>query len=165
MAYICINKLPGPDEKFFNIVLLKLPQYFKLYSLAYALGLSQLCSILCSCVRIVLKSDCSIRVYLLVSKRLIFNAVRVHNKYAECSIRVTTNIVSVLLEYIDLFKYFLPSTSYYAGIMLDAFRYLLCSKLCRHNWRKPSMLLPNRSLSESILIRSYIKYYNSQSVP
>ena len=48
------------------------------------------------------------------------------------------NTVSVLLEYIDLFKYFLSNTSYYAGIMLDAFRYLLCSKLCRYNWRKPS---------------------------
>ena len=47
-------------------------------------------------------------------------------------------MVSVLLEYIDLFNIFLPNTSYYAGIMLDAFRYLLCSKLYRHNWRKPN---------------------------
>ena len=34
---------------------------------------------------------CSIRVY------------QVHNKYGECSIRVITNTVSVLLEYIDLY--------------------------------------------------------------
>ena len=38
-----------------------------------------------------LKSDCSIRVY------------QVDNKYGECSIRVITSIVSVLLEYIDLY--------------------------------------------------------------
>ena len=47
-------------------------------------------------------------------------------------------MVSVLLEYIGLFNIFKPNTSYYAGIMLDAFRYLLCSKLCWHNWRKPN---------------------------
>ena len=38
-----------------------------------------------------LKSDCSIRVY------------QVNNKYGECSIRVITSMVSVLLEYIDLY--------------------------------------------------------------
>ena len=27
--------------------------------------------------------------------------------------------------------------TYYAGIMLDAFAILLCSKLCWHNWLKP----------------------------
>ena len=26
----------------------------------------------------------------------------------------------------------------YAGIMLDAFAVLLCSRLCWHNWLKPS---------------------------
>ena len=66
-----------------------------------------LCSILCSCKRIVLKNltvlleyihsknylhgECSIRVY------------QVHIKYGECSIRV-----------------YRPNTSYYASIMLDA---------------------------------------------
>ena len=29
--------------------------------------------------------------------------------------------------------------TYYAGIMLDAFLYLLCSKLCWHNWRRPTV--------------------------
>jgi len=29
--------------------------------------------------------------------------------------------------------------SYYAGIILNAFANLLCSKLCRHNWRKPTV--------------------------
>ena len=33
---------------------------------------------------------------------------------------------------------YLPNTSYCAGIMLDAFRYLLCSKLCWHNWPVPN---------------------------
>ena len=40
--------------------------------------------------------------------------------------------LTVLLEYIDLFTIFYPNTSYNAGIMLDAFSYLLCLclKLC-----------------------------------
>ena len=29
--------------------------------------------------------------------------------------------------------------TYYAGIMLDAFLYLLCLKLCRHSWLRPSI--------------------------
>ena len=45
-----------------------------------------------------LKPDCSIRVYTPISK------------YRERSIRVITSMVSVLLEYIDL--YFKPNTSY-----------------------------------------------------
>ena len=32
---------------------------------------------------------------------------------------------------------FYPNTSYYANIMLDAFSYLLCLKLCWHNQRVP----------------------------
>ena len=48
-------------------------------------------------------------------------------------------IVTVLLEYIDRLLYLPKNLAYYAGIMLDAFRYLLCSKLCRHNWRKPTV--------------------------
>ena len=28
--------------------------------------------------------------------------------------------------------------AYYAGIMVDAFLHLLCSKLCGHNWHGPS---------------------------
>ena len=58
-----------------------------------------------------LKSDCCIRVYSFVSKTyLIMVSVlleyikyQVHNKSGECSIRVITNMVSVLLEYIDLY--------------------------------------------------------------
>ena len=29
--------------------------------------------------------------------------------------------------------------TYYAGIMPDAFLYLLCSKLCWHNWLRPKL--------------------------
>ena len=37
------------------------------------------------------------------------------------------------------------TSTHYAGIMLDAFLNLLCSKLCWHNWRKPNPLpLPNK---------------------
>ena len=51
-----------------------------------------------------LKSDCSIRVYTLVSKNgeCSIRVYQVFHKYGECSIRVVTNMVSVLLEYIDL---------------------------------------------------------------
>ena len=55
---------------------------------------------------IIVDDECSIRVY------------QVHNKYREYSIRVITIMVSVLLEYIDIYR---PNTSYYAGIMLDDF--------------------------------------------
>ena len=74
-----------------------------------------------------LKSDCSIRVYSIVSKILF-------------------NMVSVLLEYI---KFIISSIifSYYAGIVLDAFGYLLCSKLCWHNW-----LVPNKGPGSSDLL-------------
>jgi len=34
------------------------------------------------------------------------------------------------------FNYYSRKSSYYAGIMLNAFANLLCSKLCRHNWCK-----------------------------
>ena len=34
----------------------------------------------------------------------------------------------------------LQNFTYYAGIMLDAFAILLCSKLCWHNWLKPNQL-------------------------
>ena len=61
-----------------------------------------LCSILCSCKNdLCLKSDCSIRVYSLLTKII---------SYGECSIRVYQVLhieimimVSVLLEYIDLY--------------------------------------------------------------
>ena len=39
---------------------------------------------------------------------------------------------SMTLEKYALHKNF----AYYAGIMLDAFAILLCSKLCWHNWLK-----------------------------
>ena len=58
------------------------------------------------------KFDCFITVYLKFYTLQLYNI-----------------IVNVLLEYIDLQTYFQSSTSYYAGIMLDAFSYLLCSRL------------------------------------
>ena len=44
-------------------------------------------------------------------------------------------VVSVLLKYIIIFW---PNGPYYGGIMLDAFSYLLCSKLCWHNRLVPT---------------------------
>ena len=61
---------------------------------------------------------------------------------------VLLELLIALLEYIDLIlqlsffqQEFIPSykyLTYYAGIMLNAFRYLLCSKLCQHNRRVPN---------------------------
>ena len=61
---------------------------------------------------------------------------------------VLLELLTVLLEYIDLilqlsffqqeFILWYEYLTYYAGIMLNAFRYLLCSKLCQHNRRVPS---------------------------
>ena len=60
---------------------------------------------------------------------------------------VLLELLTALLEYIDLIlqmsffqQEFILShkyLTYYAGIMLNAFRYLLCSKLCQHNRRVP----------------------------
>ena len=47
-------------------------------------------------------------------------------------------MVNVLLKYMIIFW---PNGPYYAGIMLDAFSYLLCSKLCWHN-----RLVPNHCM-------------------
>ena len=44
-------------------------------------------------------------------------------------------MVNVLLKYMIIFW---PNDPYYAGIMLDAFSYLLCSKLCWHNRLVPT---------------------------
>ena len=38
----------------------------------------------------------------------------------------------------------MAKTTYYAGIMPDAFKYLLCQNLCRHNWPGPSIQVINQ---------------------
>ena len=63
----------------------------------------------------------------------------------ECSIRVYQSFVAI-------FK----SIFYYAGIMLNAFSNLLCSKLCWHNRLVPTALAP--SVSE---IDSYVLYVHT----
>ena len=64
---------------------------------------------------------------------------------------VLLELLTALLEYIDLilqlsffqqeFTLSYKYLTYYAGIMLNAFRYLLCSKLCQHNRRVPTYIL------------------------
>ena len=81
-----------------------------------------LCSILCSCKRFVLK------------KAVLLEYIHLHHKNEVAKVLHTTVaqiiiILNVLLECIDLQSYFQSSTTYYAGIMLYAFSYLLCSKL------------------------------------
>ena len=46
--------------------------------------------------------------------------------------------MTVQLEYINHLLQFFKNYSYYAGIMLNAFSDLLCSKLCWHNWLVPT---------------------------
>ena len=45
--------------------------------------------------------------------------------------------MTVQLEYINHLLQFFKNIFYYAGIMLNAFSDLLCSKLCWHNWLVP----------------------------
>ena len=79
-----------------------------------------LCSILCSCERLVL----FIRIYLLVS----LSFLRSQLFYLKFNTLAVVQIVAILW----------PNGPYYAGIMLDAFSYLLCSKLCWHNRLVPT---------------------------
>ena len=66
---------------------------------------------------------------------------------------VLLELLTVLLEYIDLsviailisillYKY----STYYASIMLNAFRHLLCSQLCQHNRRVPNCVITSQYL-------------------
>ena len=50
--------------------------------------------------------------------------------------------MTVQLEYINHLLQFFKNISYYAGIMLNAFSDLLCSKLCWHN-----RLVPNHDVA------------------
>ena len=51
--------------------------------------------------------------------------------------------MGIKLEYINHLLQFFKNISYYAGIMLNAFSDLLCSKLCWHN-----RLVPNYHLND-----------------
>ena len=46
--------------------------------------------------------------------------------------------MTVQLEYINHLLKFFKNISYYAGIMLNAYSDLLCSKLCWHNGLVPN---------------------------
>ena len=68
------------------------------------------------------------------------------------------------------------NVTYYAGIMLDAFAIILCSKLCWHNWLKPiyctwlvvgyaisfcvrgQVLMADKELNETTAIHQYFTY-------
>ena len=58
-----------------------------------------------------------------------------------------------VLVILSLYQPHARNFAYYASIMLDAFSYLLCQKLCRHNRRKPNCCM-----------RVYIMYYNSTAI-
>ena len=64
---------------------------FLIYYTQYYAHVKELC----------LKSDCSIRVNSQIIN--IDRVYQVHNEYGDCSIRVITSLMSVLLEYIDLY--------------------------------------------------------------
>ena len=52
--------------------------------------------------------------------------------------RFTQNFSSPLSKFMPLWHALHKKFTYYAGIMLDAFTILLCSKLCWHNWLRPT---------------------------
>ena len=67
--------------------------------------------------------------------------------HVDCSIRVyLPSEVTVLLESISIFG---------SGIMLDAFIYLLCSKLCWHNRRVPNN---HACVIATVLVKSHMKF-------
>ena len=47
----------------------------------------------------------------------------------------------------------LENHKYYTGIMLDAFAILLCSKLCWHNWLKPTI---HSTIHELTILRAQV---------
>ena len=49
--------------------------------------------------------------------------------------------------------------TYYAGIMLDASAYLLCSKLCRHNPHRPTVFEATILLQAAIIIRNALHFF------
>ena len=61
--------------------------------------------------------------------------------YSNRTVRCLIKLLIVLLEYIDLFLFdkarilaWHKYSSHHASTMLNAFRHLLCSKLCWHSW-------------------------------
>ena len=81
----------------------------------------------------------------------------------------TTTTVYSLKFFTDMYKVSNPCEkcalpnkfAYYAGIMLDVFAILLCSKLCWHNWLKPTdnSLLYLSLLRTAVLIVLYCLEY------
>ena len=61
--------------------------------------------------------------------------------------------LTVQLEYTNRLFQFFKLFFYYAGIMLNAFSDLLCSKLCWHNWLVPSYSITsnNRNFTETYI--------------
>ena len=50
-------------------------------------------------------------------------------------------------------------SAYYASIMLDAFRHLLCSKLCQHNRLVPTQIpLANHAKSLGVIIDKHLNW-------
>ena len=70
------------------------------------------------------------------------------------SVTVLLELLTALLEYLDLFNEILQSADFltikalispqYASIIPDTYTYQLCSKLCRHNRRIPKVLKVNQ---------------------
>ena len=87
---------------------------------------------------------------------------------------VLLELLTALLEYIDLilqlsffqqeFILLYKYLTYYAGIMLNAFTYLLCSKLCQHNRRVPTDWL-TRGITSSQLKSSMLWNHRPQWMP
>ena len=60
-----------------------------------------------------------------------------------------------LINYTDHFVVTFLNPTYYAGIMLDAFNNLLCSRLCCHNRPGPSHLaIHDRCMHDMVYIQT-----------
>ena len=57
--------------------------------------------------------------------------------------------------------------TYYASIMLDAFLYLLCSKLCQPNWLRPTdgYLATGSHADQNVLIPRIVLLPSSNELP
>ena len=75
----------------------------------------------------------------------------------DCSIRVYRSFLRFIILYARIYSMAHKNSAYYASIMLNAFRHLLCSKLCWHNRR-----VPNLCTTQVLGVRTG-KYYCSRA--
>ena len=131
-------------------MLLKLP----IMLLSSAPKSSLLCSKLCSEIQIMLIGTVkfnTLKLYLteislifLLIMRSVDSMIPVLSIFLFCYYIHISDLFKFTRNFTNSYKMLMTlkksqNFTYYAGIMLDAFAILLCSKLCWHNWLKPNM--------------------------